>query len=383
MPGAAHWVEEMIESTIRSVTMLAVSRGAKNLGQGVPDHSPKVGSSRARPAGLGPMFREKRVLAVLNPSSGTGSGRNLVATIERKLREHGAIAVEVRVTTRPEDAFDWAAAAGDEGFDVVLAGGGDGTVTAVAHGVLRAGSRLPIGILPLGTGNGLARVLGLPIEPRGALDALSKGRIVQVDAVDLPSHDAISLLFFGAGLDAKINRDADAAEKKRLGPFAYLKATFQNLRRTGRRDLTLVTDGEERSFRGHTVSGFNATRLNLMGMPVGPDADPHDGLLNLTVMRSRNAWVTLGQLLLLTNRAASRRELVSVRSLRLDAVPSLPVQADGDVIGETPLEAVMLPSALRFIASAHYRGDKRAVKAVDRASKESSGIDPVETPKPG
>lgn len=304
------------------------------------------------------MFRDKRVLTILNPASGAGSREELVGSVEPGFRAHGAAHTELRITQGPADAFDWAAAAEDEGFDVVVVGGGDGTVTATSHGVLRSGGRLPIGILPLGTGNGLARVLGIPLNLEETIDALARGRIVSIDAIDLPTHGTISLLFFGAGIDAQINRDADTEEKTRLGPFAYIKAAARNLRRTRNCDLTLVIDGEERTIRGHSVSGFNATRLDVLGIPVGPDADPHDGRLNLTVFRSRNYWRTLGQILRLTNRAASRGDLELVRSLHIDAVPPLPVQADGDVVGETPLEAEVLPRALLFIASAEYAGDR-------------------------
>src|SRR5690606_15047574 len=137
------------------------------------------------------------------------------------------------------------AAAGDEGFQVVIAAGGDGTVTSVAHGVHFSGSRLLIGVLPLGTGNGMARVLGLPLEPEDTIAALATGHAVDVDAVEIASHDAFCLLFFGAGLDAKINRDADAGEKARLGALAYLKATVGNLRRAKNHAVKLWLDDRE------------------------------------------------------------------------------------------------------------------------------------------
>ena len=302
------------------------------------------------------MITGKRVLAVLNPSSGKGRGEELADTVRDVLLRHGAAEVEARTTQGPEDAFAWAAGAAAEGYELVIAGGGDGTVTAVAHGVHRSGAGMPIGILPLGTGNGMARVLGLPLEPEAALEALVEGRVVPVDAVEVTSHSTISLLFLGAGLDAKINRDADAEQKARLGALAYLKATLENLRGAKNHDLRVRIDEEEHAFRGHTVSVLNATRLDVMGLRLGPDSEADDGTLKVTVLRSLRLLTSLGQLLRLVSKESSRSELREAKRVRVEARPPLPVQVDGDVIGETPLEALILPAALRFVAAAAYEG---------------------------
>lgn len=301
------------------------------------------------------MFKGKRVLAIVNPASGKGRADDLLATLKDELRAHGAGEADVRVTEGPEDAFDWAAAAGDEGFGIVIVGGGDGTVTAVAHGVLRSTDGLPIGIVPLGTGNGMARVLGLPLEPRETLAALATGRLVDVDAIEVETHDTISLLFCGAGLDAKINRDADAREKARWGGLAYLKATLTNLGKARNHDVILALDGREARLRAHTVTVLNATRLDLLGLRIGPDARPHDGKLKVAVMRSPKLLASLGQLLRLVDKRASRAELLSADEVRIEAAPPLPVQVDGDVVGETPVQARIVPAALKFIAAADYR----------------------------
>lgn len=303
------------------------------------------------------MFEGKRVLAILNPASGKGKGDALAERLEETVLAHGAAAVEVRPTRGPKDALEWAAGAADDGHELLIVGGGDGTVTAVAHGVHRSGSRLPIGIVPLGTGNGMARVLGLPLEPGETLDALAGGRLVDVDAVEVRSHDALALLFLGAGLDARINRDADAEQKARLGWFAYVRAAVDNLRRATNHELTVWLDGEQSRFSGHTVSVLNATRLDVMGIRVGPDARPDDGTLKVTVLRSPRLLVSLGQLLRLVGKESSRSELRSARLVRVEATPPLPVQIDGDVIGQTPLEAQVVSGALRFIAAADYEAE--------------------------
>lgn len=280
-------------------------------------------------------------------------------TVRSALESHGAAHAEIRVTQGPEDAISWAGAAAGEGFDLLLAGGGDGTVNAVSRGVLRAGSGLPIGILPLGTGNGLARVLGIPMAPEEAIRKLARGRVVELDAVDITSHGAVSLLFFGAGLDARINQQAsESGDKSKMGFLAYIKAALGNLRRLPDHDLSVALDERPaESLTGHTVTVFNATRLKLLGLPVGPDSQPHDGRVGVVVLRSTGFWRNAGQVLRLINRATSQLELEPAARLRLDATPPLPVHVDGDAVGETPLEAVVLPGALRFIATADYRDD--------------------------
>jgi hypothetical protein len=150
----------------------------------------------------------------------------------------------VRRTAAIDDATRWAEGAADEGFDAIVAVGGDGTVTAVATGVLRSGRDLPIGIVARGTGNGVAQALRLPTEPEEAVRALKAGHPVAFDAIEILSHDRWSLLFLGAGLDAEINRDADAGKKRRFGYLAYLGAALRNLAGRRNRRVTLTIDGE-------------------------------------------------------------------------------------------------------------------------------------------
>jgi diacylglycerol kinase (ATP) len=302
------------------------------------------------------VFAGRRVLTVLNPTSGARRGADLAEELEADLRGHGASDAVVRVTEGPDDAPEWSASAAEEGFELVVAGGGDGTVTAVAQGVLRAGADLPVAVLPLGTGNGLARVLGVPLDPEEALEALAGGKPVRLDVLEVTSHDLVSLLFCGAGLDAKINEDADREAKDKLGFLAYVRAALGAARDLERHELELTVDGRTARFRGHTVIAFNATRLELLGIEVGPDSSPHDGLMDVAVMRTPTAWAALRRALRLLDRSRSRAIMRPAKSLRLEARPPLPVQVDGDPVGETPLEVRVAPSAVTFVAPADYPG---------------------------
>ncbi len=301
------------------------------------------------------MFTGQRVRLILNPASGNERGEQLAATIRSRVENAGAAELDLCTTGSAEDAVNWAAEAAADGYGIVLAAGGDGTVTGVAHGIRKAGTDTIIGIIPLGTGNGLARILNIPMDPVQAVASLAKGRTVAVDAMDVPSHDATSLLFLGAGLDAEINRDADADNKSRLGFMAYVQAAFSNLSGRRNHDVRLTLNGEEQQLQAHTVSIFNATRLQLFGAPVGPDAHPHDGVAEVAVLTSPGLWAVMGQVLRVVDRNASRPVLKKVKEVKVVAYPPMLVHIDGDVVGETPLEVRVLPGALHFIAGAGYK----------------------------
>ncbi len=299
------------------------------------------------------MLAGKRVLVILNPASGRGRPDAVERAILAAAKEAGADPV-VRRTGDADDATDWARAAGSEGFEVVLVAGGDGTVTAAADGMLRAEHPVPLGVVPVGTGNGLARVLRLPIDPGKAVAALARGHAVRLDVMRRVEDGAPALIFFGAGLDAEINRDADAGSKARFGYLAYLGAAARNM--WGRRNhrVTLTIDGQRERLAAHTITLFNAASLELVGLDVGPDVDPHDGHLDVAVLCNPGFWQSAAQVLRLVGGPRGLGELRPARHVRIDATPPLLVHADGDVIGSTPLEVELVPRALAVIADASY-----------------------------
>ena len=299
------------------------------------------------------MLEGRRVLVVLNPVSGGGAAADAEEAVRAALEAAGARA-EVRRTGDLNDARTWARGAVDEGFDVVLAFGGDGTANQVARGLVEAGARAVLGLLPVGTGNGLARVLDVPIDPVRAVAALAAGRTVDLDVVEVLAPEGVGLLFLGAGLDADINRDADAAAKARFGFFAYVWAVLRRLPRLRGHRVALTLDGVTTHLNAHTVTLFNAGRLVLGGVPMGPDADPHDGRVDVAVLRSPDVWRAAASVVRLVTRAGSRRQFERAREVRVEADPPLPVHFDGDVVGTTPLVARVRPGAIRVIAGARY-----------------------------
>jgi diacylglycerol kinase (ATP) len=298
------------------------------------------------------VLQGRRVLVILNPTSGRARPEKAAATIEEALTGIGAMPA-LHLSGGPNEPALIAAAAADDGFDVVLAAGGDGTVTAVANGLLGASSTLPMGIVPLGTGNGLARVLRLPIDPLQAITAMDEGHEVSLDVVKVEEPDTFALFFLGAGLDAEIMADTDSEAKTRLGYFAYLRATLWRLqrRRTHRVDVTL--DGQREIFAAHTVTIFNAGQFRFAGLDVGPDVDPHDGQVDVAIIRSPNFWHSAAVVLRVAT-GQPRTFVRRTRRFRIDAEPPLLVHVDGDVVGSTPLAGEVIPRALRCLAAPSY-----------------------------
>ncbi len=304
------------------------------------------------------MFRDQRVLVVLNPESGRGNAAENEASVREALSEAGARA-EVRPTQAAGDARTWAAAAADEGFAYLLAAGGDGTAAGAAQGLLDGGARIPLGLIPLGTGNGLARVLEIPMDPARAIEALDEGRVVALDVVEVLAPEGLVLLFLGAGLDAEVNKDADSESKARLGFFAYVWAILRRLPQLRGHRVSLTLDGVTHTTSAHTVTVFNAGRMIVAGVPVGPDADPHDGRVDVAFLRARGYWHALASVARLATRVGSRTLFERAREVRIDSEPPLPVHFDGDVVGTTPIVARVRPGALQVIAAAEYRGDRK------------------------
>lgn len=233
-----------------------------------------------------------------------------------------------------------------EGAGLVIAAGGDGTVMACVTAV--AGSEVALAVLPVGTGNLLARNLGIPLELDAAarVAAGSTHRRVDVGAVGEERFAVIA----GMGFDAAMLRDAPPKMKSRLGWPAYLVSGMRNLRRGPVTAFDLYLDGGPAvRRRGVGVLVGNVGRLQ-GGLAVLPEARSDDGLLDVAVLAPRRLrdWAGLAVRILL-KRAPRPEQLETWRAARVEvrAARALPVQLDGDVRPDgTRLLAEVMPAAL-------------------------------------
>lgn len=291
----------------------------------------------------------RRALAIVNPATGRRKVERVEAEIVQAALGHG-LDVEVRRTERLGDAERWAAAARGEGFDLLIVAGGDGTVAAALGGSVQIDDPLAIAIVPLGTGNGLARALRIPFRPGPALHATLDGRVVAHDVASIEPFGHRFVMFFGAGYDADVNADANRHDKRRFGFIAYVRAGLVRLTDRRPHRVTLTLDGRTVRTRAHTVSVFNAGSFAFGDVVLGPRTRPDDGLLDVTVLREPGAWGTLRDVTRLILGRSRDGTSWQARSIRVAAEPPLPVHADGEVLGRTPVAITVLPTRARLLA---------------------------------
>jgi diacylglycerol kinase (ATP) len=302
-------------------------------------------------SGPGEHPRPKRVSVVFNPSSGGDSAAERADKLRARLEEAG---VDLRwYETRPDDpGRGMARQAIEEGAELVIASGGDGTVMACATGM--AGSDVPLAVVPFGTGNLVAANFDIPTDLDDAIEIALECRWRQVDLG--ANGDDRFVIAAGMGFDAEMLRDADKRLKARVGPLAYVISGLKHIRRPRVGFQLRLDDAEPFSRRGQGVMIANLGRIQ-GGLPVLPDAVPDDGEFDVAVFRTRSLWdwaVVALSVLARRRRRPPEMETFRARSVQVHVSEPQPVQFDGDTVDPaTELNLVIDPSALTLAVPAH------------------------------
>lgn len=283
-----------------------------------------------------------KTLVILNPAARSDKASRLR---ERIAALSGG--ASMRLTSEAGEARRIAAEAVQEGFEVVIAAGGDGTLNEVVNGI--GGSSVRLGILPVGTMNVFATELGIPQgNLERAWSVIAQGKVVEVD---LPqANDMHFIQLAGVGLDAEVVRKTTADSKKALGPLSYLLTLVQVA--ANKPTPFWLEDGEGRVREGSFALIGNG-RFYGGPFPVFKRASLYDGLLDVVVCQKQSLWDVVRYFQAVVFGAHTELpdvEYFQTRSLRVTSSSDVPVELDGEVAGMLPCLFSVSSQKLRVLA---------------------------------
>jgi len=290
------------------------------------------------------MTTDRAFALIVNPSSGGGRSRELLPDVERHM---DALRLPFRVerTRSLEHGVDLAFEAVDaKEIPVVMSG--DGLIGAVGGAL--AGVDTPVGLIPAGRGNDLARGLGIPTDPAEAVACLAAGHTRSIDVGDANGRRFLGIA--SVGFDSEANRIANEARLLKGRPvyiYAALKALFQW--KPAR--FTLVENGVRSRMTGYTVAVANNGYYG-GGMNIAPDALPDDGSLDVVTIGEVGKLRFLMNLPKVFKGTHVETDVVrnrKVTSIEVSASRPFTVYADGDPLTELPATIRVIPSALNMI----------------------------------
>ncbi len=312
---------------------------------------------------------------IVNPVAGRGRARrvwnNLLPTVEDQ-----GYSKAVAYTEGLLHAKHLAEGFANKGYQRVVAVGGDGTVHEVINGLV--GTDTTLAYIPAGTGNDFVRSLGIGSDPREALSIINspeKGVEVTIDLGVVNGRYFMNAA--GVGYDADVVNDTNSRPKYLGGPIPYIMSVLRQLVHYSPKPVEIVLDEMVVTTRVLLVAAGNGAYYG-GGMCICPEADLHDGKLEVCIARDLGRLEALGLLTKVFNGSHVEHPKVDtyrVSKLMINAETPLALQTDGEVIGTTPAMFQSEPGAIRVLADPKkYRHHRQIDRQADRLSASSISL---------
>ena len=295
---------------------------------------------------------------IFNPIAGQGNPDQDLALIKRLLRPEIQLNV---ILTQPEiEPGEQAKEAIKDGTDLVIASGGDGTISAVAAAVME--TEIPLGIIPRGTANAFSVALGIPTNLNAACENILVGATKVVDVARC--NDIPMILLAGIGFEAETVEKADRELKNKFGVLAYLLAGLQQFAAQEVFEAQIEIDGEIINVQSPAMTVANAAPPTSILAQGWGETLVDDGLLDVTIgveqtqesnllasLQAVNALADLFKSALI-KQPTSREDILCLRvpEIKISANPPQKVVVDGEIIGTTPVEIRCIPQGLKIFA---------------------------------
>lgn len=306
------------------------------------------------------MSRYKNAILFYNTESGHSKKGRQLEIIKAHFKEQDIILRVVQFPKPEEDIQTTLDRVSSDDADLLIAAGGDGTVSLLSNRAINTEKTL--GVIPLGTGNLLAQELKIPINLEKALNLITADnpKIFLMDTIML--NERSCLLNVSAGLSPKVMKSTQSKEKQRFGLFAYIVNFFQQFLGLKRHRFFIEYDNQNMSFVATEVLITNGGSAGIETLKLSDNVKLNDGQLDLFIIRAKNFYDVINLVFSLfskkNHQSSVMKHIKFSDYCRIETQTSLPVQADGDTIGETPIEIKVLHESLRVIIGENYEEQK-------------------------
>jgi YegS/Rv2252/BmrU family lipid kinase len=300
-------------------------------------------------------------IAIVNPAAGNGAAARRWDDALVQLRATWFYSIDTRLTKEPGHATELAAGARE--CDLVLCIGGDGTLHEVVNGLMRqpAPERPPLAILPAGTGGDVARMLRLPNDATSLITrwpslrprAIDVGELALMRNAASSRARALQTLYFvniaGLGYDAAVCAAVGPATKNKA---SYLIQVLRTLAGHRAQHVRVHADGVLAHDGAAMMVAICNGRFFGGGMRVAPDADPGDGLFDIVILGAMSRLeflLNFPRVYVGTHVTHPKVRVIRAREVRVESPAPLLLEAEGELLGEAPVSARLLPGALRVM----------------------------------
>jgi diacylglycerol kinase (ATP) len=297
----------------------------------------------------------RRTVFLVNPAAENGTTGRRWPEIANRAAARG-LSGDALISERPGHLTELAGRAAEDGAELLVAVGGDGTVHEVVNGIAGR-ARVDVAIVPQGTGRDFVRTYGIPHKLDDALRTAREGRTREIDlgrarfrSWQGDTAEAWFANIASAGMSGAIAKRANETSKALGGKASYFWATFAVFARWRTSEITVAVGAESRRSRMHDVVVANGRYFG-GGMMISPDAEPDDGLFDVLLigdLTKRDLLLTLPKTYRGKHLPHPKAELLRGSLVQIDAPEPLPVELDGEQPGTTPARFELVPRALRL-----------------------------------
>lgn len=293
--------------------------------------------------------QKPKTYVVLNPVAGVSEPGAVREKIESALQARD-VPVEIYETTGDEDIRQLVRDAVKQGFKLFISAGGDGTLSSVIDGLV--GTDNPLVIIPTGTWNALARALDIPLQVDQAVDLLFQEHNVRtIDAMDV--NGKYFVLSVSAGIGALAMKDVEREDKRRLGKLADLRKAVGEMLEFRAFQFEVKIDDTVTKFRASELLVANTAILGIKALQLDPNIRMDDGKLNVCRIYANTLgeYLKLGASMLRRDQKRNWNVLCmeASKEVEIRSREKLPVQGDGELIGQLPVTVKIRPKAIRIV----------------------------------